>query len=74
MSEADVWERVTARPAALLGLSGEVGILAPGACADLAVLRWNPDTIPLRDISEAERPGGCWEPVVMVRDGSVVAV
>jgi imidazolonepropionase-like amidohydrolase len=31
------------RPAALLGLAGEVGTLAPGACADLAVLHRSQD-------------------------------
>ena len=72
MSEADALARVTARPAELLGLSGEVGTLAPGACADLAVLRWNPDALPLRDVTGAERPGGCWEPILTVRVGEIV--
>ncbi len=72
MSEADALARVTARPAELLGLSGEVGTLAPGACADLAVLRWNPDALLLRDVTGAERPGGCWEPILTVRVGEIV--
>ena len=72
MSEADVLPRVTVRPAELLGLSGEAGTLAPGACADLAVLRWNPDPLPLQDVTGAERPGGCWEPILTVRAGELV--
>jgi dihydroorotase len=72
MSEADAFVRVTARPAEVLGLEGEVGTLAPGACADLAVVRWNPDAAPLTDATGAERAGGCWEPVVTVRAGEEV--
>lgn len=71
MTEADVFQRVTARPAAIIGLGGEVGTLAPGACADLAALAWNPAGR-LRDTSGAERPGGAWEPVLTVRAGAVV--
>ena len=32
MTEADALARITVRPAEFLGLSGEVGTLAPGAC------------------------------------------
>lgn len=73
MPEREAWSRVTARPAALLGLSGEVGTLAPGACADLAVLAWDPSAGPLRDVTGAERQGGSWEPILTVRAGSIVA-
>lgn len=72
MPEAEVLKRVTARPAQVLGLAGEVGSLAPGACADLAVLRWNPEALPLQDAAGEERPGGCWESVLVVRAGRVV--
>ena len=72
MSEADAFARVTARPAEVLGMAGEVGTLAPGACADLVVLRWNPDVGPLTDATGAKRAGGCWEPVVTVRAGEAV--
>ena len=72
MSEADALARVTVRPAELLGLSGEVGVLTSGACADLAVLRWNPNASPLRDVTGAERPGGCWEPILTVRAGEII--
>jgi dihydroorotase len=73
MDETDALERATARPAKALGLLGEVGTLASGACADLAVLRWNPEAAPLRDVAGSERPGGCWEPVLTVRGGEVVS-
>jgi dihydroorotase len=39
LPERDALAAATARPAALLGLAGEIGTLAPGSCADLAVLR-----------------------------------
>ena len=38
---------MTARPARILDLEGEVGMLAPGACADLTVLGWNGNAAPL---------------------------
>ena len=72
MAESEVFARATARPAAVLGLQGEVGTLAPGACADLAVLRWNEEALPLRDVGGEERRGGCWEPVTTIRGGQVV--
>jgi dihydroorotase len=72
MTEPDVFRRVTTRPAAILGLAGEIGTLAPGACADLAALEWNPSAPPLRDTAGAERPGGAWEPVLTVRAGRVI--
>ena len=74
MTEPDVFLRVTTRPAAILGLAGEIGTLAPGACADLAALEWNPAAPPLRDTAGAERPGGAWEPVLTVRAGRVIPV
>ena len=42
------------------------------ACADLAVLRWNEEALPLCDVNGEERPGGCWEPVATIRGGQVV--
>lgn len=72
MEEADAFVRVTHRPAEILGLAGEIGTLAPGACADLSILRWDPDAAPLRDVDGLERPGGCWEPVRTIRAGRAV--
>jgi dihydroorotase len=72
MTEGDAFARVTTRPAAILGLGGEVGTLAPGASGDLTALVFNPAAPPLRDTSGAERPGGVWEPVLTVRAGSLV--
>ncbi len=73
MPEAAALAAVTATPAAILGLGGEIGTLATGSCADLAVLRFtNPPAPPLRDASGAERAGGCWEPVLTVRAGALI--
>ncbi len=72
MSEADIWPRVTSRPAALLGMDNEIGALTPGACADLAVLRWHGEPRPLRDAAGNERRGGVWEPLLTVRGGEIV--
>jgi imidazolonepropionase-like amidohydrolase len=73
MSEADVFAAVTARPARILGLEGEIGMLAPGACADLTVLAWNEAAAPLEDVTGNRRPGGSWEPLLTVRAGTIVA-
>ena len=62
----------TLRPAELLGLKGEAGTLAAGACADLTVLRWNEEGR-LRDANDVARPGRCAEPVATVRAGRLVA-
>jgi imidazolonepropionase-like amidohydrolase len=72
MPEAEAFARVTARPAAVLRLSGEVGTLAPGAAVDLAVLGFDPAAAPLRDTAGAGRPGGAWEPVLTVCAGYVM--
>ena len=72
MPEADVLARVTARPAEFMGLAGDAGTLAPDACADLTVLRWNETAPPLQDVNQVERPGGCWEPVLTMRAGKIV--
>ena len=71
MPETEVLARATARPAELLGLKGEAGTLAAGACADLALLKWNEEGR-LRDCRDIERPGGCWEPLATVRAGRLV--
>lgn len=73
MQEADLWPRVTSRPAALLGLHNEIGTLTPGACADLAVLRWDDEPRTLRDAVGNERRGEVWEPVLTLRGGEIVA-
>ena len=72
MPEAEAFARVTARPAEVLGLAGDIGTLRPGACADLAVLGWNPAAAPLMDTQGDARAGGCWEPAFTVRSGAVV--
>ena len=56
LPERDAFAAATVRPAAVLGLAGEVGTLAPGACADLAVLR---------------QSDGVWQAIRTVRAGEV---
>ena len=72
MPDGEAFAAATATPAAILGLNGEIGTLRPGACADLVALRWNDDAEPLVDTAGNARPGGCWEPVLVVRAGEVV--
>ena len=72
MREEDAWPRITSRPAELLNLAGEVGTLAPGACADLVVLTEANEDATLRDVSGNERRGRIWSAVAVVRDGELV--
>jgi dihydroorotase len=53
----DVLEAVTARPAALLGRSGVVGTLAPGAQADVAVFELEHGSFEFRDTVGDARTG-----------------
>ena len=73
LAEPDAWPRIISRPAGYLGLHDEIGRLTPGACADLAVLRWNGEPQDLQDTMGNRRRGGRWEPLLTVRAGRVVA-
>ena len=56
LPERDAFAAATLRPAAILGLAGDIGTLAPGACADLAVLR---------------QVDGIWQAIRTVRAGQL---
>ena len=70
MPEVEAFGAATWRPAAVLGLATDVGRHA--ASADLCGLRWNATAAPLVDTAGGSRPGGCWEPVFVMRAGQVV--
>ena len=72
MHERDVWPRVTTRPAELLGLSGEIGTLASGSCADLVVLTRTYSAISLYDVNGNTRSGPAWTTAAVVRAGQVI--
>lgn len=72
MDENDALLRTTHRPARALGMSGEIGTLREGACADLAVLEWDDDAPPLIDVGGNDRPGGCFHTVLTVRAGEII--
>lgn len=72
MPERDIFTAVTATPARILGMTGEIGTLSPRACADLTVLQWHEAAAPLVDVHGASRPGGCWETLLVVRGGVVI--
>jgi imidazolonepropionase-like amidohydrolase len=55
----------TSRNAWLLGLDGEVGVIAPGKLADILI--WESD--PLADITVLQRPA---EISVIIKDGQIV--
>jgi len=53
MSPAAALRSATSLPAEMLGLSGQIGVLAPGAYADVVAVRADP----LKDVKELERVG-----------------
>ena len=70
MSLPEVIRRVTATPAACIGQAGALGTLAPGARADLTLLRLTAGEFPLRDSHGHEEIGAAQlEPVAVLRDG-----
>ena len=73
MTEQDMFARVGARPAELLGLRGEVGRLTDGSCADLTVLAQRDTAEPLFDCFGESRVGRCWEAAAVVRTGVLVS-
>ncbi len=70
--ENEALTRATLLPAEVLGMAGQIGTLAPGADADLTVMRWS-DPVPLALVGGAVRSGPCLEPALTVRAGRVVA-
>jgi len=55
----------TSRNAWLMGLKGEVGVIAPGQLADIVI--WNSD--PIADITVLQRPS---EISTIIKDGRIV--
>ena len=72
MPQQEAFSAATVRPAEILGLDENAGSLALGTSADLAILEFNEEAPPLRDVKGIERPGGCWEPVVTIRAGELI--
>lgn len=72
MDESDAFARVTTTPARILGLGIEAGTLAPGACADLVVMRPGAASTTFTDATGARRHGVCLEPLLTVRAGMEV--
>ena len=73
MAEADVFARATAPPRRSAGPKGRSRHFSSGRLRrSSAVLHWNEEALPLRDVNGEERPGGCWEPVTTIRGGQVV--
>jgi dihydroorotase len=70
LSVEDVIAMATARPAAAIGRSGELGAIAVGRIADLSILRLAEGRFPFRDAFGDERVGDRrLEPVATIRAG-----
>jgi dihydroorotase len=65
-------EKVTVAPARAMGMLGEIGTLAPGACADIALFKVRENSRTLEDAIGEKRMGDCWlEPIKTLRAGRV---
>jgi dihydroorotase len=70
ISLPEVLRRVTSTPAACIGRAGELGTLAPGAAADLTLLRLEEGEFLFRDsVGEEEIGRARLEPVAVIRAG-----
>ena len=71
LDEKEAFTKATLRPAQILGLAGEVGTLAPGACGDVTVLKRTEEPMPMVDTADGVRTGVALAPVVTTRGGRV---
>lgn len=72
MTSEQCWPRITSRPSEILGIGHEVGLIKPGASADLCVLRLGSNEQELRDGSGGVRHGRVWEAVCTIKAGELV--
>ncbi len=73
MSLPEVLRRVTETPARTLGLLPEIGTLAPGSCADVAILRVLERPVLFRDATGGSFGGGqLIKPEMTIRAGACV--
>ena len=73
LPESDIFHAVTARPAEILRQSAEIGTLSPGSRADLTLLTWSADPVPLQDVHGITRTSGRWQTTATIRAGKLVA-
>ena len=73
LPESDIFHAVTARPAEILRQSAEIGTLSPGSRADLTLLTWSADPVPLQDVHGITRTSGRWQTTATIRAGRLVA-
>ncbi|MBI3863271.1 MAG: amidohydrolase family protein, partial [Planctomycetia bacterium] len=71
MPDNRVFAAVTSAPAQILRRANEIGSLRPGSCADLTILRLNPNERPLFDSRNHSRSAGGWEATATIRAGHV---
>ena len=73
MSEVDVLERSTIRPARALHMEREIGSLEPGKCADVTLLEWDDENRVMDDCFGSSRSGGYFKPIMTIKSGETVS-
>ena len=72
MEPADIFAAVTSRPAAIVQGAEVLGVLQPGASADLVALQTTDVPVTFDDVAGNQREGIEWIPVGTIRQGEVV--
>jgi predicted amidohydrolase len=73
MSLPDVVGACTANPAKLLGMQGQIGTLAPGACADVAIFKLKDSSLRMQDVfGDTLTCGRLFVPQLTMLSGKVV--
>ena len=72
MEPADIFTAVTSRPAAIVQGAEVLGVLQPGASADLVALQTTDVPVTFDDVTGNQREGIEWIPVGTIRQGEVV--
>lgn len=73
MDLLEVVRACTATPARIIGMAGEIGTLAPGSCADVAVFKLAESAVKFKDsLGETETGHGLLIPQLTIRAGRVL--
>lgn len=69
----DIIKAVTTTPAKLMKMDGEIGVLSPGALADVAIVKMKNEQVTFSDTSGNELQGDCYlDNVATICNGNIV--
>jgi dihydroorotase len=74
MEPADIFAAVTSQPAAIVQGAEVLGVLQPGASADLVALQASAEPVTFSDAGGNQREGIEWLPVCTIRQGQIACL